>query len=590
MRMVQNISLVLAFSLLMGAPAAAQDTAVFAPLNLTDFGQRDLLEERRSLMLSLVAAPPETGEGAARAQIYLDLAELHLSQMLRLEAADYLTALDPETLTAPQQRRHRSLQLALDLLAEQEGLPQAVSRSMGWPEGQALRTAAFARLGAQDEAARLLPLTAEGLSALSPAIKAAILPDLLEAALTAENWEVAEALAARFSDHPELREAAPYWFLLARASEMTGDLLMAFDGYARAAGGSGAYAHRARLALIALGRRTDTLPLSDAVALLKTARWVWSGDEVAAQGAALLADYAGQQGDYQAQLWALATLLAQTEDEAEANALRLRARETLATFYAAGAAGEMGLGAFLEGHGVIMAGWRFDGGFVERAIDLPKTLLRTGMTGLAAREFRTLRAFAETAAELGQTPVDPALIAELRREEARALLAGGQADAAIDLLSSAAEGQGTDSEAEALLIDALSQAGRSGELAALHLRARDMDLERGRAVALYEAGNWAPAHQALLGLWASYPAQFSFSDAARLTLAAYEMGDTATIARAGAAFPALSALPGWREIAARLELPAATAELSSDAMRQSMQDANRILDAVSEVTDTMHSQ
>ncbi|WP_219579237.1 hypothetical protein [Sulfitobacter sp. CW3] len=569
-----------------------QEEDVFAPLKLVDFGQRDLLEARRSLLLEMVTpalhedAAPST---EAHTRVYLDLAELHLAKMMRFEAEDYLAAVDVKTASPEAQRRHRTLQLALDLLSERAALGQAVSRSVGWTQGQALRTAAFARLGENDEAARLLPVTIEALSALSPAMTAAILPDLFEAAIAAENWEVAEALAARFPDHAELRDAAAYRFLLARTSEISGDLLMAYDGYAHAAGGRDAYAHRARLAIVQMGRRTDTLPLEDAVALLKTARWAWSGDVFAKEGVALLADYTLELGDYQTALWALGQLLTEAESPKEAEAVRERAREAIESYYQAGAAGDLNLAEFISGHAAIMAGWRYDSGFVESAVALPQTLLSSGMTALAAREFRNLRTIAEAAEELELFTPDPELITHLFRDEAGALLAGGQADAAVDLLGGLAPGQGDDVETERLLIQALSQAGRSDELADWRGRALDIDSRRSRAVALYETRKWAAARQALLELWDAYPAQFSFSDATRLTLAAYELGDGVTVSRAMTAFPSLTDLPGWTEIAMRLETqgPPPT-DLNTDTIRSSVDSANRVLDAVNEVSDTMY--
>ncbi|MFG6564553.1 hypothetical protein ACGYLI_10045 [Sulfitobacter sp. 1A13421] len=586
MKHLHNI--VLGLSLLLAPPATAEEGAVFAPLSLAEQGEQDFLAMREGLMTQLaeVSAP----EDPARAGVLLGLAELHLAWMMRPEAAGFLEALDAETLSGHAARRHRTLSLALALLDGGAGsdLGQAVSWSVGWGQGQALRAAAFARLGAVAEAARLMPRTLESLADLSPAIQAAILPDLLEAALEAEDWEVAQALAAEFPDHAELRDGPAYRYLLARASEVSGDLLMAFDGYAQAAQGRDAYAQRARLALVRMGRETETLPGQDALSLLKTARWMWSGDALGREGAQLLAEVAAEQGDTDTALWALHNLL-RTAPEVEADALRAQARAIYGAFYAAGAAGEIDLGPFLEGHTRISARWRFDPGFVGHAMAVPQRLLDTGMTALAAREYRALREMAQTLERGGATAPDANLMARLRRGEARALLAGGQADAAVDLLSGYADDQGA--EAEALLVEALAQAGRSDELAALRLRAQDMDLRRSRAVALYETGKWGAARHAYLEMWEAHPKQFAFADATRLTLAAYQAGDSDTVARAATAFPALADLPGWAEIATGLGArPAEEGPLGSDVMRLSMESADRILDAVTKVTDVKESQ
>ena len=588
MKHLHNI--VLGLSLILAAPVAGEEGSVFAPLSLVEHGREDFLAARETLMTQLFAATDP--DAPQRAAALLDLSELHLAWMMRPEAAGFLAALDAETLKGDAARRHRTLSLALALLEEDAGaggdLGQAVSWSVGWSEGQALRAAAFARLGAAEEAARLMPRTLESLGALSPAIQAAVLPDLLEAALEAENWDVAQALAAQFPKHAELRDGPAYRYLLARASEVSGDLLMAFEGYVQAAQGRDLYAQRARLALVRMGRETETLPGKDALSLLKTARWMWSGDDLGREGAVLLAEVATQQGDTDTALWALHNLLRSAPDD-EADALRAQARDIYGAFYAAGAAGELDLGPFLEGHARISARWRFDPGFVEHAVAVPQRLLDTGMTALAAREFRALREMAETLEGVGANAPDAALLADLRRGEARALLAGGQADAAVDLLSGYADDQGA--EAEALLVEALAQAGRTDELAALRLRAQDMDLRRSRAVALYETGKWGAARQAFLEMWEAHPPQFAFADATRLTLAAYQAGDSETVARAAAAFPALAELPGWADLATGLGAqPRGEGPLGSDVMRLSMESADRILDAVTKVTDVKESQ
>lgn len=588
MKHLHNI--VLGLSLVWAAPVAGEEGSVFAALSLVEHGQEDFLAARETLMMQLLAAADP--EGPTRAAVLLDLSELHLAWMMRPEAAGFLAALDNETLTDDAARRHRTLTLALALLADDAGesgdLGQAVSWSVGWAEGQALRAAAFARLGAADEAARLMPRTVEGLGALSPAIQAAVLPDLLEAALAAEEWDVAQALAAQFPKHAELRDGPAYRFLLARASEVSGDLLMAFEGYVQAAQGRDAFAQRARLALVRMGRETDTLPSEDALSLLKAARWSWGGDALAREGVTLLADIAAEQGETDTALWALHNLKRDASEE-EVEALLTRARGIYGAFYAAGAAGEIDLGSFLEGHARISARWRFDPGFVSHAMAVPQRLLDTGMTALAAREFRALREMAETLEGVGANAPDAALLADLRRGEARALLAGGQADAAVDLLSGYADDQGA--EAEALLVEALARAGRSDELAALRLRAQDMDLRRSRAVALYETEKWGSARLAFLEMWEAHPQQFAFADATRLTLAAYQVGDSETVARAATAFPSLAELPGWAEIATGLGArPAEEGPLGSDVMRLSMESADRILNAVTKVTDVKESQ
>ena len=575
--------LVFAALLLLTSPALSREARTFATLNLAELGRSDFLIERRALMQRLTAAGPGADTDAAT---HLDLAELYLSKMLLAEATSYLEALDVETLSSLERQRQETLSVAISLLSGRDGLVLAVSRSANWSQGRALRAAAFARLGADVAVEDLMPQILDALPELSSAIIGAILPDLLEAALDAGEWDVARALAEQFPDHPELRDAPSYRFLLARAADLAGDVLMAFDGYASAAEGRDAYAHRARIELVRLGRRTDTLPLEDAIALLDVAQWAWRGDAVAAEGLELLYDYALGQGDSLVALSALGRLVADAATPEAAEAARQRARLAISNFYDAGAAGDIGLGAFLDGHGEIKSRWQFNPGFIESAAALPQTFLDVGMTAIAAREFRALRDIAVVAGELNLFTVAPDVIAALRLSEARALLAGGQADKAIEVLSGFPESrQDGYHEAERLLIWALSRAGRSEELAGLRERALDTESRRTRAVALYEIGNWDAARKAFLELWEAYPSNFSFPDATRLILAAYEVGDVATVSRIAAAFPILTDHPGWADIAAGLAPQTTNFEaLTSDVMRMSVKNASRALSAVDEAT------
>ena len=579
--------LCLALSLVVFLPPhlRAQEEGPFATLNFVVLGQGDFLLQRRAIVDGVIAASP-FDMAPEEAATDLTLAELHLTHLLLPEAATYLAALEPGTLTPEEDRRYRTIALALDLLGGPEGLEQAVSRSQGWGQGAALRAAAFARLGNVEALRDLLPRMPAALDGLSPALRVAVLPDLLSGALDAGDWDAASFLAALFDDHAELRNGATYRYLLARAAEERGELLLAFDGYVKAARGRNVDAHRARIALVRLGRRTDTLPLGDAVKLLDQARWAWSGDAVAQEGFELLADYALETGDRLTALSALDRLLLEIDSPEGAEAVRQRVGNILRDYYAAGEVGQIDLDSLLEGHAVIEARWRFERAFVQGAVPLPRTLLAAGITSAAAREFRNLRELAIAAQELEMFETDPAYLRDLWLGEARALLAGGQADGAVDLLMSVGLETGeSDAEAERLLVSALSRAGRTEELAALRARALDARLARSRAEALYDKRKWAAAHDAFMELWARYPSDFAFPDATRLTLAAHEIGAADTLERLAGTFPLLSDMSGWRDIALRLSPEVEPPEtLTSEAMRSSMSDADRALDTVLELT------
>ncbi|WP_139210010.1 hypothetical protein [Palleronia pelagia] len=453
----------------------------------------------------------------------------------------------------------------------------------GWDDAAALRAHAAQEMGRTDAARALLKPAQDSLPSLPVELRSLVLPTLLDIAIAAEDWDTGAALAAAYPDIPALADQPGYWLRLGRVAELRDDPLTAFEGYLRASRGDDADAQRARIALVRLGRSTGTLAPDQQRALLDQIRWAWRGDEVALDGLSLLAEVAREAGDPLGALSALAQILRDFDDPAVRNNTRARAETMVAAFYGAGASGEIGLSAFLDGHSSIEAEWRLDGMFHAHAGRLAEILLDRGMTAAAAREARNLRELMVVAEELGAMDPAPELARALIRTELAAYLQSNRIDAASEL-ASALPLPVNDPDLAALLGELAARGG----IAPVEGGARAL---RTRAERAFEAEDFETAHSLYSDYWDARPDSFAFRDAVRLMIAAYRSERPDTVARLSAEIPQLTELPEWDEIAQSLTRALAPPEdparrvLSNAGTLASLERAARASDAAATLTD-----
>lgn len=546
------------------------------PLALQEAGNVDFIEAERALLADL------NGDRDAVAPM-LGLAELYLSRGMIPESRSVIEGLPKNKLADAQRARLSVLHAALSLVDGDRDDAALLDATEGWEDAAALRAHAAQEMGRTDAARALLTLAQAALPTLPVELRSLVLPTLLDIAIAAEDWDTGAALAAAYPEIPALADQPGYWLRLGRVAERRGDPLTAFEGYLRASRGDDADAHRARIALVRLGRGTGTLGRDQQRALLDQIRWAWRGDEVALDGLSLLAEVARETGDSLGALSALAQILRDFDDPAVRNNARARAETMIAAFYEAGATGGIGLSAFLDGHSHIEAEWRLDGMFHAHSGQLAKTLLERGMTAAAAREARNLREVMVVAEELGAMDPAPELALDLIQTELAAYLQSGRIDAASDLASTLTLPI-EDTELTALLGELAARGGTApveGDARALQTRAE-------RA---FEAEDFETAHALYSEYWNLRPSSFAFRDAVRLMIAAYRSERPDTVARLSADIPRLTELPEWDEIAQSLSRALAPAEdparriLSNAGTLASLERATRASDAAAAVTD-----
>lgn len=535
---------------------------------------------------ALVAGLAEAETAGARADLLLDLAALSVSHALAPEALSFLSglpddegaaALDP----ARAARRDRIALAAWGVSGAATPAPLPARSQLEaadhWSQRPLWRALSHAREGDVAAAAEDLPLAEEVLGALPPALAAALLPELLETAIEAGLWDAAHALAQRFDSHPELRGGSAYRFLLGRAAQAGGNPVMAFDSYAMAAGGGDVWAQRARLALIDLGRATDTLAPEDAAQLLRQSWRSWRGDALEVATLERLAEVEYGRGDTEAAIAALTEVLRRHPQSDAARNSGDRLDEMVADLYAQGASGDLPIAEFVAAHRRLSPELVFRPGFAAQAELLAGRLYEIGATDAAAREYAAIRDQLAVMRDLGLEEVPPARFDALRLAQAEALLRGGQTEAAAQALGTAPASVPELRDRLSLLRARLSSAeGDGAAVIATRMEIPSEGYLRLRAAALFERGEWAAARDAYASLWRDLGPGLGTSEAIRLLLAAHRAGDAELVAELLDRLPDLAASP---ELAAVARSLAPVAPLSLPIGQKSATDRMQGADA-----------
>lgn len=494
----------------------------------------------------------------------------------------------PSELTPEQTMRRRTLGAALDILSpaqpplapETEALLEEAS---GWPDAPLFRLVHKARSGQVDAAAADLEEAMARLDLYPAPIQHVVLPYLLEVAVEAMDWRRARDVAAYFALHRSLRDGAAYRYLLGRAAELGDDPVVAFDNYAEASAARDLWGHRARLALIDLGLKSETLTPEDHERMLVVAAQLWSGDEAAIALRQRLAHVQVTRGNTAAALEALGRILARHPDSEQARLAQQQVRALLGAFYAEGAAGDLPLARFLEGHRRIANHFRFHKDFDRHAEAFADRFLTVGATEVAAREYATIFDYLSVARDLGLQEPSPLRLAELRLKRAGALMQGGQLAAAAPLLADLPEGagRGLADRLNVLRAQLFDETGQSAAVLDTYVSAPSIEYLRIKATAHFMRADWAEAQEVYGRIWFREKDQMRFSDALNLLLSAYRTADKALVLELVEAFPKLTEVPQWSEIARGLldETPALL-PLRNAAAKESVTSAQRTLEAL----------
>lgn len=557
-------------------------------------GLSDFVTERVLIMEALLAsrgrASAQWGISAATSDALLALARLHYRHGFAPEGLSVLQGLDGAKLTADQQLRRATLELALGLIDTRRDIPltDAARAMLGasssdWPDQDLFRALDAVHRQRFAEAADYLPEARDRLNRLPAGYRAAVLPDLLEAAITTQQWRVARDFALEFRRHPDLADAGSFHYLLGRAAEAGGDMLAAFDSYARAGETHDLYGHRARTAVISMGLSQGYITLEEARVLLQQEAQKWRGDDYALAVLKDLAALDQADDDKVGAIHTLGTIIDRYPESNEAGLARQKARSLIAEVYDAGATGKMPISDFLQAHRIISPDFRFEPGFDAQAERFANRFLAIGSTLVAAQEYEAVHDHLAVGRDLGIGEVEDQRLDELRLKQARALTMGGQYETALSVLRDPLlSGQADlDDERSQLLAQLYADTGQSAAVLETSISEPSVEFLRLKADAYFDRGEWAEAQSTYQEIWDEVGHELPLEDGIQFLLSAYRNNDLSTTATLTKAFPDLTTIPQWSAIAEGLVDPAAELwPLRTDTARQRMDAASRALEDV----------
>jgi len=522
--------------------------------------------------------------GPERPRVFLDMAELYLSQALLYEAGSVLDGVEAET--PHDKRRKQAIGDAVTLLrgapvddfrSSPLAAPRRADRGM-WLVLQAI---------AAGDGVMLRNNLADALGALAHAsrpVARVVLPILAEAAVEVGEARLAGQAILLMEEFPGLANAPVGHYLRGRAAEVQGNAKTALEAYFEGARGWDRYAARARLAVADMalsdGGRGALLAARD---VLEYGAGAWRGDRYEMQLLQRLSAIYSKTGEPFPALVARGKLMLRfpgTEAAAEAAA---QAGVDMAAVYRDGAEGRLPLAKWVTVHMDLVPLYRFFPDFPLYSEMLADRALEIGGTDLAATEYRRALSLLEEQGEFSGRDVPAERLTGLRLKLARALSRGGlYAEARRVLEAIQAPGEpALRRRLNAMKSEVLAELGDTDGVLRTHVADPDARNLRNLALALWKSGNWTEAALFYKRLWAQFPEEFSARDASYLLLAAHKSGDEATANKVVAAFPGLTNSESWVEIAeSLLEAPASLLPLSRDAAATRLESADRAVERV----------
>ena len=526
-----------------------------------------------------------SAHGPERPGVFLDMAELYLSQAMVYEAGSILADVEPGT--AQDGRRWQAMRDAALLLGGQsvEDVQGSLLTAPGRPDRGLWLALQAVAVG---DAVMLHNNLAGALAALAyqtRPVARVVLPIFAEAAVETGELRLAEQAALLLEGFPDLSNAPVGHYLRGRTALVQGREKTALEHFFAASDGWDLYAARARLALADMalgdGGRGALLAARD---VLEYGAGAWRGDRYERELLRRLAGLYSRTGDPFAALVARGKLMLRFPGTEAAEEAAELARADMAAVYRDGAEGRLPLGEWVSLHMALVPLYRFFPEFALYSEALADRALEIGGTDLAAGEYRRALSLVEELAEVSGQPAEEGRLVHLRLKLARALSQGGlYAEARdvidrIDVPEDAAQRQ----QVNALKASVLADLGDNEGLLRTHVASPDAESLGDLALALWQEGNWSEATLFYRKLWANFPAAFTAREASYLLLAARKAGEVRAASEVVAAFPGLTDSATWVEIAESLmEAPASLAPLSRDAADTRLQSAERAVGTIS---------
>jgi len=521
----------------------------------------------------------------------LGLAELYLAHAMISEGQSIIAGLEDAVISQEETARMAALSIALNIfdpwgMVVSEADVLLLEGADNWPRQALFRSLYHMKKDELEKARPFFGGVSADILTLPEPIKEMVLPDLLSAAIDLEDWEVARSLAGMFLENPNLKDGSAYPYLLGRTAENGHDYLVAFDYFVKAAEGLDRWAQLARLSLVKMGMATKTLTPQDARTLLNQIRFAWRGDAIAFEVMGLLVQVELSLHDIPAALEVLGEIIYINDDMDMVKSAKERSNLLLTSYYKEGVSGEIPLTKFMNGHKRITHDYRFQEGFDLFSESFADRFLAIGASNEAAFEYETTYNYLSVAQDLGLFDVPSERLDQLRLKQVAALLRGGQYDLAEPILALGAQSTDLDILDQFVLLKAKSFAltGKLQSVVDTQVSKPPIDYLRIKANAYFSMADWKNAAKTYHIIWNRMGNELLFTDTLNLFIAAYRNNDSALTVKLAKAFPNLTNIPQWQQIADwMVEKRDVVDVLQKDAIAADILNASRVLDVMKSI-------
>lgn len=493
--------------------------------------------------------------GQGRVARSLDFAELLASHMMLPEAASTIAGIRPEL--DKDVERHEALRLAIALLQGKpvEGLENSALMDEERPDRELWSTLGAVAQGDARTLLRDLPKGFNGLAYQSAAVVRAVLPAFTEAAIQAQQSELASVALRIMDEIPELRDASVGHYLRGAAAEAIGNNKTALLAYLDAANGLDGYAARGRLALAAMakkdGGRGALLAARDTISSKVNA---WRGPPYELPILTNLAELNEGIGDGYKALLVHAQIMIRFGGTEEAAHSRKMADVLMKDIYARGARGEVSLAEWVKVHLQLMPFMRAEPEFVLHTEVLADRAYELGGTDLARKEYQRGLELMAVGRASPRYVLPEHMENRLRIKLAKSLYTGGQYEMTLKQIGMLGEPmqEWVKLDAADLRAKALFKLERNTDflMQASHVDTATRLRQRAKASARQE--KWEQSKTLLSEMLAAHSDDFEMRDAVNLLIAAKRTDDEETVNRVTFLFPELTESEALFDLAKRI--------------------------------------
>lgn len=500
--------------------------------------------------------------GSDRLDVFLDAAELHLSQLMLVESRSLLEAIDVALLSGTRLDRYHALAEARHLLSGTvpEDDTMSVLQSKTNDHQQFWRLMGAIAKGDGTIFAENLQAGFEQSKLLPKALRRTVLPVLVDAMIETGFHDQAKSGFRDFALFPELNRKPVSQFLGGRIAQMHNDQVTAIESFTQASQGWDQYAVRARLEIFQIASNSPDRELASKLyEIASLGADSWRGDGYELELLENLASLSAKTGKLYDTLLANGDIMSRFPETPSAEVARELAVEALGALYEQGAKGQIPLTDWVGMHLQLIPIYREFPSFITATEKIADSVYLLGATDLAILEYERALLLLGDASEVISIGNLQNIITRISLKRIEALVGGGRySKAKADLLKivNSNDPRLKDLTGQ-LTAEIMSETNDPILTIATKMEEPTADYLRQIAHSVWKIGAWNYATHRYNMLWRNYPSEFLLKDAAYMLVSAHHSGNVALANKVAAAFPDLTKSERISNIAMGiLEIPA----------------------------------